>query len=70
MFLNDCNFPVYHLFNPYKQAKTVEDLQKLGATENTVAVELKKVNELQSIASKNFRLVCEIWHGPLRVAFR
>ncbi len=38
-----------------EQAKTVEDLQKLGASEHTVVAEVKKLNELQSIASKNFR---------------
>lgn len=38
-----------------EQAKTVEDLQQLGATEQTINAEIKKLNELQSIASKNFR---------------
>ncbi len=38
-----------------EQAKTVEDLQKLGASDHTVASEQKKLNELQNIASKNFR---------------
>ena len=38
-----------------EQAKTVEDLQKLGASEQTIAAEMKKLNELQNIASKNFR---------------
>ena len=33
----------------------VEDLQKLGASEQTVGLEMKKLNELQNIASKNFR---------------
>eukprot|EP00095_Tigriopus_kingsejongensis_P008238 maker-scaffold230_size244653-snap-gene-0.11 protein:Tk08238 transcript:maker-scaffold230_size244653-snap-gene-0.11-mRNA-1 annotation:"PREDICTED: uncharacterized protein KIAA1109-like isoform X7" len=39
-----------------EQAKTVEDLQKLGASKQTVSCEIKKLNELQNIASKNFRL--------------
>ena len=37
------------------QAKMVEDLQKLGASDATVSAEVKKLNELQNIASKNFR---------------
>lgn len=39
-----------------EQAKTVEDLQKLGASKQTVNCEMKKLTELQNIASKNFRL--------------
>ena len=38
-----------------EQAKTLEDLQKLGASDATVNAEMKKLNELQNIASKNFR---------------
>ena len=38
-----------------EQAKTLEDLQKLGASDATVSAEMKKLNELQNIASKNFR---------------
>ena len=38
-----------------EQAKVVEDLQKLGASEQTVATEMKKLQVLQAIASKNFR---------------
>jgi hypothetical protein len=38
-----------------EQAKTVEDLHKLGASEQTITAEMKKLNELQNIASKNFR---------------
>ena len=40
-----------------EQAKTLEDLQKLGASDATVNAEMKKLNELQNIASKNFRQV-------------
>lgn len=38
-----------------EQAKIVEDLQKLGASEQTVTSEMKKLQLLQNIASKNFR---------------
>ena len=38
-----------------EQAQTVEDLQKFGASEATVNPELKKLQELQNIASQNFR---------------
>ena len=38
-----------------EQAQTVEDLQKFGASEATVNSELKKLQELQNIASQNFR---------------
>ncbi|XP_040563283.1 bridge-like lipid transfer protein family member 1 [Lepeophtheirus salmonis] len=38
-----------------EQAKVVEDLQKLGACDSTVNSEIKKLNELQNIASKTFR---------------
>ena len=38
-----------------EQAKVLEDLQKLGASEHTVASEMKKLQVLQAIASKNFR---------------
>ena len=45
-----------------EQAKTLEDLQKLGASDATVSAEMKKLNELQNIASKNFRQVL-YWVG-------
>ena len=38
-----------------EQAQTVEDFQKFGASEATISVELKKLQELQNIASQNFR---------------
>ena len=38
-----------------EQAKVVEDLQKLGASEPIVVSEMKKLEVLQAIASKNFR---------------
>ena len=38
-----------------EQAQTVEDLQKFGASEATIYTELKKLQELQNIASQNFR---------------
>ena len=38
-----------------QQAKVVEDLQKLGASEPIVVSEMKKLQVLQAIASKNFR---------------
>ena len=38
-----------------EQAKVVEDLQKLGASEPIVVSEMKKLQVLQAIASKNFR---------------
>ena len=38
-----------------EQAKTVEDLQKLGASEQTVSLEIRKLEVMQNIASKNFR---------------
>ena len=38
-----------------EQAKIVEDLQKLGASELTVSAEMRKLSVLQAIASKNFR---------------
>ena len=38
-----------------EQAKVVEDLQKLGASEPIVTSEMKKLQVLQAIASKNFR---------------
>ena len=40
-----------------EQAKVVEDLQKLGASEPIVVSEMKKLELLQAIASKNFRYV-------------
>ena len=40
-----------------EQAKIVEDLQKLGASELTVTAEMRKLSVLQNIASKNFRQV-------------
>ena len=38
-----------------EQSKTVDDLQKLGASEATINTEKKKLDELQNIASQNFR---------------
>ena len=38
-----------------EQAKVVEDLQKLGASDHIVSSEIRKLQELQNIASKNFR---------------
>ena len=38
-----------------EQAKIVEDLQKLGASEQTVSLEIRKLEVMQNIASKNFR---------------
>merc|ERR1711892_1011263 len=38
-----------------EQSKTIEDLRKLGATEQTVNQELKKLSDMEAFASKDFR---------------
>ena len=37
------------------QSKTFEDLRKLGASEQTVNQELKKLSDMEAFASKDFR---------------
>ena len=38
-----------------EQSKTIEDLRKLGASEQTVNQELKKLSDMEAFASKDFR---------------
>ena len=38
-----------------EQSKIIEDLKKLGASEQTVASELKKLSDMEAFASKDFR---------------
>merc|ERR1712107_577385 len=38
-----------------EQSKTIEDLKKLGASEKTIEVELKKLSDMEAFASKDFR---------------
>ena len=38
-----------------EQAKIIEDLKKLGATDQTINIELKKLSDMEAYASKDFR---------------
>ena len=38
-----------------EQSKIIEDLKKLGASEQTVDIELKKLSDMEAFASKDFR---------------
>ena len=51
-----------------EQSKTIEDLRKLGATDQTVNQELKKLADMEAFASKDFRK--EIIHRIRRQSAR
>ena len=38
-----------------EQSKTIEDLKKLGASEQTISIELKKLSDMEAFASKDLR---------------